>query len=86
MLCGLLELPQKDVRIAQIAVRSSFGRFIAKLPGNAKPLLMVFDGRLEIAQQVIGVAQITACSSLGATIPKVLHQCQVLSLCEINHN
>lgn len=72
------ELCQKYVRISQITIGSSFGRFIAELARNTQSLLMVFDRRFKITKQIVCVAQIAAGTSLRTTIAQFFHQTQIL--------
>lgn len=78
MISGQLKLPEKDVRIAQVAVGPALRRLVAELPRDPQTLLMVLDGGAEVAEQVISVAEVAARSALRRAVADLAHQRQVL--------
>lgn len=47
MLGSRLELPEEDVRIAEVTVGSPLGCFVSKLSSNVQPLAKSIDKRKE---------------------------------------
>ena len=68
MFSRLLELPQEDVSVAEVAVSSPLGAAVAELLGNLEPLLVIVNSFREVSQQIVDISQVSAGSALGCSI------------------
>ena len=68
MFCRLLELPEEDVSVAEVAVSSPLGAAVAELLGNLESLLVIVNSFGEVSQQIVDVSEVSAGTALGGSI------------------
>ena len=68
MFCRLLELPEEDVSVAEVAVSSPLGAAVAELLGNLESLLVIVNSFGEVSQQIVDVSEVSAGAALGGSI------------------
>ena len=68
MLGRLLELPEEDVRVAEVAVRAPLRTPVAELLGDLEALLVVVDRLTEVPQKVVNITEVATRSALGCAI------------------
>jgi hypothetical protein len=73
----LFKLAEKYVRIAKIALSSSFGRFVLHFASNGESLSMRLDSSSELSEQIQSVADVTVSASLSRSIGHLFHQLQI---------
>ena len=68
MFSCLLELPQEDMSVAEVAVSPPLRAPVAELLGNLQSLLMIVNSFGEVSQQVVDISKISAGSPLGCSV------------------
>ena len=66
----LLELPEKNMCVSQVAVRASLCAPVSKLLCDLQPLLVEVYSPVEVPQQVVHIAQVAAGSPLRRSVLK----------------
>ena len=64
----LLELPEEDVRVAEVAVRAPLRAPVAELLGDLEALLVVVDRLAEVPQEVVNITEVATRSALGCAV------------------
>ena len=70
MFSRLLELPEEDVSVAEVAVSPPLRAPVTELLGNLQSLLVIVNGFREVSQQVVNISKISAGSPLGCSVLK----------------
>ena len=68
MFSCLLELPQEDVGVAEVAVSSALSAAVAELLGNLQSLLVIVNSFGEVSQQIVNISEVPAGSPLGRSV------------------
>ena len=75
---GAVKLAHEDVRVAEVTVRSPFGRLVLKVGGDLQPFRVIVDGPWEVAQEIVHVAKVSTGSTLSCPVSDLQHQDHVL--------
>ena len=68
----MLEVAERVISIAEIAIGTSFSGPVADVLGNAKVFLVVLYCSLEVAERVISIAEIAIGTSFSGPVANVL--------------